>query len=474
LSQKQAVKTGRPQVPFVERQAKVTRAVNRIDNFGIGEIRRLINTGRAMTRAGVFEGARYASRIPRQPLRPEPLPRAAATALRRGCEELGPAYVKFAQIIASSPGLFPDVLSDEFRKCLDAVPPMPRREVHQRIRRELGAPVKDIFEYFDDTPLASASIAQVHRARYDGNDIVVKVRRPGLVRRFRHDLRILRRIAGILNEFETTAVANPIGVVEDFARTLYEEMDFAREGESMERFEANISKGDYPSVNIPKVHWDYTSERVLTMSREYGVAPDDADTILNTWNIDVMPVFLEAAGAWIESAFVHGFFHGDLHAGNLMLNENGIITFLDFGIMGNLEEDDRKVLRKLIPAIMVQGDFDLVAEMITDLAAFSSSQVTKEQATNQLADDIRKLHSETVTKTVKELAQSFGSILSDVITAARTHGLFMPKEFVLIGKQMLYLERYAQVLLPDYEIFTDPKIMETLMTSLDLSDNEVH
>ena len=432
----------------------------RLETFGPREVLRLGDTACTLATEGVREVARRGPALARSPKKQSA--RGIARALRRSAEDLGPAYIKFGQIIASSPGLFPRTLSYEFRKCLDRVPPMPTYSVYARIRDELGAPITSIFDSFDPKPLASASIAQVHAATIDGHEVVVKVRRPGLVRRFRHDLRILYQLARALESgADFFHVFQPTAIVDDFARTLYEEIDFVREAESMDSYRENLaSYGDNSKAIVPEVMWEHTTERVLTMSREYGVAPDDAKTIVDEWGLDVVPLFQHAVRSWVEAVFVHGLFHGDLHAGNLLVNERAEVVFLDFGIMGRMRDDHREIMRALLPTMVIDEDWDRAARL---LVALTPARARLESEVDAIGSELETVIAPMASRRIREI--SYGEALSEALRITRAHGQLLPQEIVLIAKQFLYFERYARILAPDYAVFGDQRIFETLLTN---------
>ena len=449
--------------PGTETEAQtrpVPRAVGepRLEAFGLREALRLGQTAGAFARGGVHELTRRAPALLTAPRTQSG--RGLASALRLGAEELGPAYIKFGQIIASSPGLFPQTLSWEFRKCLDAVPPIPPFEVLERVREEFGAPVTSLFESFDPEPLASASIAQVHAATFEGRDVVVKVRRPGLIQRFRRDLRIIFRIAQALEgAHEFFHAFEPTAIVRDFAYTLHEEIDFVREAESMERFETGLrSYGTNELSVVPGVIWERTSERVLTMERAHGVAPDDRETIQDEWGLDMVPLFQHAVRGWVEAALVHGFFHGDLHAGNLLVTERGELVYLDFGIMGRLADEHRDILRALIPTMVIDEDWGRAARL---LGAFAPGAERDEAEVDAIAVELEAQVGGFIRTRMADI--SYGSLMSESLRIAREHGRLLPNEIMLIAKQFLYFERYARILAPDYAVFGDERIFETLL-----------
>lgn len=423
-----------------------------IRGFGLREFGRMGNTAWIL--------ARHGTRVFQRSRRGEQRSLAGSNELRQAFEHLGPTYVKLAQLIASSPGLFPDVLSDEFRRCLDEVPPASYDHVYQVILEDLGAPPEEIFARFDIEPLASASIAQVHTAQlHDGEEVVVKIQRPGIRARLEGDLRILMRIARILEHSSKGRMANPVAVVEDFAATLSQELNFITEARAMERFDTNLhSFGKNDNVRVPSVRWRYTAPRVLTMERIYGYKIDDLGHLAEQgW--DLAGKLKAGVRTWMEAALEHGFFHGDVHAGNLMLDSEGNLVFLDFGIMGELDDKTKEVMRHGLPALLVDGDFQEVAKAIYELGA-----VLNPADLEQSAKDIAEIVEPIMGLPLSEI--SYGEILIDIIKIGTTYEVRLPREMVLVAKQMLYFERYAKMMAPDWAILNDPEIISFLFEGL--------
>lgn len=387
-------------------------------------------------------------------------PRVLGVALRRSFAELGPTYVKFGQLIASSPGLFPEALSNEMRKLLDAVPAEPAHRIREVIARDLGAGVDTLFASFDDTPVAAASIAQVHRAvLHDGTRVAVKVRRPHLRRRIEQDLRLLRLLAFVLARMGALGeLLNPTAIVDDLATTLRAELDFRREAASMQRFTANLAAASTPhNVVVPRVIDGMTSKRVVVMTYVDGVPVDDGHS-LRAAGFDLEGLVRTSVSAWLDGALGHGFFHGDVHAGNLFVTPAGEVAFLDFGIMGTLDEHTRTVLKRTVPALLLSGDFDAVVQAVFDLGA-APPDVEVDLA--QAAASVRALLEPAMAKSIMEL--SYGESLSQVLSVATEYHVVLPRSLVLLAKQLLYFERYARELAPDYVILSDPRILAHLL-----------
>lgn len=385
-------------------------------------------------------------------------PKAVAVALRRSFIDLGPTFVKLGQLIASSPGLFPDALSQEFRSLLDRVPPEPSETVRRVVATELGAPLEELFADFDDDPIAAASVAQVHRARlHDGRSVAVKVRRPRLRRRFEIDLRLLRLLAAALQHAGALGeTLNPVAVVEDFATTLRAEIDFRNEAGWMAEFARNLRAfGENDKVVVPEAIEEMVTPRLLVMTRIEGTPIDDV-TALREAGHDVEELLRCGVRAWMEACLEHGLFHGDVHAGNLFVTADGRLVFLDFGIMGRLTDGTRRVLRAALPALLIEREYERVVRAFFELGA-TTGPVNIEQA----ALDVRVLVEPLLEKALAEIA--FGEILRHVLSVATRHHVRLPRELVLVVKQLLYFERYAKELAPNYRPLADSRIVTHLL-----------
>ena len=365
--------------------------------------------------------------------------------------DLGPTYVKFGQIIASSPGAFGEQLSKEFRTLLDAVPPADTAEVHKLFKDELGADPAELFATFDDEPFASASIAQVHFATlHTGEDVVVKIQRPGIRRRVAADLQILKRFAQVVELAKLGRRLSAQDVVADFADNLAEELDFRIEAQSMEAWVSGLHGSPLGrNIKVPDVHWEFTSERVLTMERVHGVRIDDVKAI-RTQGLDGTELVKALLFATFEGGLRHGLFHGDLHAGNLLVDDRGRIVFLDFGIMGRIDPRTRWLLRELIYALLVKKDHAAAGKIVVLLGAVGT---IKPEA--QAAKDLEAFAAPLTLKTLGDM--SYADIGKQLSTLAEAYDVKLPRELVLIGKQFLYVERYMKLLAPKWQMMSDPQ-----------------
>jgi aarF domain-containing kinase len=385
--------------------------------------------------------------------------------VRRAFEELGPTYVKLGQLVASTEGIFPPRYSDELRSCLDRVSPLRFDVIERVLREELGLPLSQVFSEIDKTPIASASIAQVHAARLlDGSEVVLKVQRPGIADAIAADLRILRGIAQLVATSPRGARANPIAIVDDFGRTLGEELDFVREAASMEEFNRILGGLDQHEVVAPRVTRALTSRRLLVMERFFGNRVDDIDA-LRARELDMEAKLLVGMRAWFQCVVFHGFFHGDVHAGNLMALRDGRIGFLDFGVVGRLEPAQRRgVIDTLL--CFAAGDFRKRAETWRRMGSCED-----ETDVDALGRDLKEVYEPLLASSVDAI--KYADILPGILRTAEKHRLRMPRDFVLVTKQMLYFDRYAKKLAPKLNVFRDPRLvtplaMDVLMAGLAL------
>jgi len=385
-------------------------------------------------------------------LRGRPTP--APVVVRRSFEDLGPTYIKLGQLVASSQGLFPEAYCSEFRKCLDRVRPFAYADVQRIVREELGRDPSEVFESIDAQPLASASIAQVHAARLkDGKDVVIKVQRPRIDEVVEADLRVLRLAARLMSVVPIGELANPRGVVEDFEANIREELDFRREAENMAEFNRIMAEHDQSQVAAPRAIAELTTRRVLVMDRFFGSRVDDVEKLREA-HFDGEEKLLLGMRAWFQCMILHGFFHGDVHAGNLMALSDGRIGFLDFGIVGRFSRERRDQVTDYLLAFAT-GDFRKIADVLVAMGS-AGAKVDLDA----LAKDLAAAYAPMMAS--EGSAMKYADIIPATMRTAIRHGLRMPRDFVLVVKQMLYFDRYAKVLAPDLNVFRDPRIIAAL------------
>lgn len=366
--------------------------------------------------------------------------------------DLGPTYVKFGQIIASSPGAFGESLSREFRGLLDRVPPADPDEVHKLFAEELGADPSELFATWDEEPFASASIAQVHYATlHSGEEVVVKIQRPGIRRRVAADLQILKRFAQAVEVAKLGRRLSAQDVVADFSDNLAEELNFRLEAQSMEAWVAHLHASPLGrNIRVPQVYWDFTSDRVLTMERVTGTRIDDAAAIRKA-GFDGVELVKALLFSLFEGGLRHGLFHGDLHAGNLYVDEQGRIVFFDFGIMGRIDPRTRWLLRELVYALLVTKDHAAAGKIVVLMGAVGTMRPEAEAA-----KDLEKFATPLTMQTLGDM--SYADIGRQLSTLADAYDVKLPRELVLIGKQFLYVERYMKLLAPKWQMMSDPQL----------------
>ncbi|HEY6172937.1 MAG TPA: AarF/UbiB family protein [Kofleriaceae bacterium] len=379
--------------------------------------------------------------------------------LRLWCEDMGPTFIKFGQIVASSAGMFPDAYVKEFQKVLDRVKPFPFEEAQRILDEELGREKAAHLVDMARKQLASASIAQVHTARLrDGTPVVIKVQRPGIVARCMADMKLMRMLAGIVARFKKNAeLANPVGVVDDFTKTLTEELDFRKEAANLDRFNDIMRELGHRNIRAPVPHHEYTTRKVLVMEQFLGLRVDRFEEIKRR-GIDGESKLVAGLRAWFQCVVFYGFFHGDVHAGNLMLLDDDTIGFLDFGIVGRFDDKERYLVTDYMIAF-ASGNYRRLAEIICEMSG-TPPGLDMDALVADLGETYRPL-----------LTLSFGEVnyaefLPGIQRTATRHNMRMPNEFILITKQLLYFDRYAKALAPKLNVFTDPRLVLGMMQDI--------
>jgi ubiquinone biosynthesis protein len=421
------------------------REVAKLDRVPLPiEAARIVVTGWQLTRTG----ARVVSKLPGR----GPWQQKVIKQIPQTFADLGPTYVKFGQIIASSPGAFGESLSREFRGLLDRVPPADPGEVHELFVEELGHDPSELFAEWDETPFASASIAQVHYATlHSGEEVVVKIQRPGIRRRVAADLQILKRFAQAVELAKLGRRLSAQDVVADFSDNLAEELDFRLEAQSMDAWIAHLHSSPLGrNIRVPEVYWDFTTERVLTMERVRGVRIDDVAAIRKA-GFDGTELVKALLFSVFEGGLRHGLFHGDLHAGNLYVDDEGRIVFFDFGIMGRIDPRTRWLLRELVYALLVKKDHASAGKIVVLMGAVGTMKPEAEAAR-----DLEKFATPLTMQTLGDL--SYADIGKQLSTLADAYDVKLPRELVLIGKQFLYVERYMKLLAPKWQMMSDPQL----------------
>jgi ubiquinone biosynthesis protein len=363
--------------------------------------------------------------------------------LRAALEELGPTFIKLGQLLSTRSDLLPPAFVAELSRLQDDAPPVPADVIRDVIRTELGAAPEEIFASFDDRPLASASIGQAHAATLDdGTPVVVKVRRPDAVALVHIDLEILQNLATrATRTWEFARDVDAIGIVDEFVETIRAELDYLEEGRNAERFARNFA--DDASVTIPRVFWERTTSRVLTLERMGGINVVDADS-LDEAEVDRNLVARRGADIVLKMIFEDCFFHADLHPGNLFIHDDGTFALIDFGMVGVVGKELRGHLSRLFIAI-VRGDAQLLTSALIDVSVTGASVDRK-----TLRDDLRPFVSRYQLRSVRQTP--FARMTADMFAILRANGVRLPREMMLLFKALLLIEALAMRLDPDFRL----------------------
>ena len=423
-----------------------------LDRFGVDELRRMLLIAFVLVAAVLRSIAGWVIRR-----RGRSFTAAASEGVVEGFDQLGPTFVKLGQLIASSPSLFPESLADACLKMLDEVRPFNPATVRRLVEEELGAPPEDIFASFDDVPLSAASIAQVHACTLlDGRDAVIKLQRPDIAHRMNTDLRIQYFLATrLLSRFTFAQRANVVGMVEDLHEVTNQELNAALEAYRQSEFRDHIDAfGDNPAITAPEVYWDHCGPHLICMERMRGVPMDDFERIA-ALGVDGELILRRGIKVWVEAALIHGAFHGDVHAGNLWVLDDGRCSYLDFGIMGELPEIWRDTMREILYTSTIDQDYRRVVRAYQRVGVVPAD-VDPEVAGPAIAMIMEPMLTQGVG------SMSLGDQLKANLDLAKQYGATAPKELLLVSKQLMYFERYARTLAPDYVLARDLFILKNV------------
>ncbi len=368
--------------------------------------------------------------------------------LKESFEALGPTYVKLGQIISSGDGIFPQELVQEFKELRDRVRPEDFEVIRRTVEDDLGAELEELFAEFDLNPIAAASIAQVHFAKLrSGEEVVVKVQRSSVANLVATDLSAMSWIApALIGRIPVAALANPPALVELFAETIVEELDFRLEAANMLDVARLLAETDQRSIVVPRPHRRYVTRRVLVMERLSGYSWDDVEG-MREGGIDTSKVLRAALVGFMEGAMLFGIFHGDLHGGNLMVRADGSVALLDYGITGRLTEAKRLAFLKLLMGGTV-NDVRMQTEALRDLGALPPDTdieaVILDLGLDRPTVDPTQMTPEQLTNEIRELTK-----------ALLGYGAKLPKELMLFIKNMIFLDSSIGRLAPDVDLFAE-------------------
>src|SRR5688572_26790702 len=367
-----------------------------------------------------------------------------AVRLRQALEALGPIFVKFGQVLSTRRDLLPPDIADELARLQDRVPPFFSDQVIATLTRVYGRPVEDVFAELDRNPVASASVAQVHLARLpDGTEVAVKVLRPGIGRVIAGDLALLYAGASLVEWlWPDGRRLRPHAVVDEFAKHLEVELDLLREASNASLLRRNFR--DSPLLLVPRVHWDYCSSEVMVMERMHGTPVSQVDA-LRAQGVDIPRLARSGVEIFFGQVFRDGFFHADMHPGNILVTPDGRYVALDFGIMGTLTEIDKNYLAQNFLAFF-RRDYRRVAEVHIE-----SGWAPKETRLDDFESAIRAVCEPIFARPLKEI--SFGRLLLRLFQTSRRFNIRVQPQLVLLQKTLLNIEGLGRDLDPDLDLW---------------------
>ncbi|QNI04037.1 ubiquinone biosynthesis regulatory protein kinase UbiB [Halomonas sp. SH5A2] len=386
------------------------------------------------------------------PLRLMPIgQRSRGERLRLALETLGPIFIKFGQMLSTRRDLLPEDIADELRRLQDQVPPFPGEHAVTRVEKELEMSLSDAFAFFDPAPLASASIAQVHVAElHSGEDVVVKIIRPGIDRIMRQDMALMYQVAKLLSKVPEARRLRPVEVIRDYEATLFDELDLYKEAANTSQLKRNFK--DSPLLFVPTIYWPFTRRHVMVQERIRGVPVADLDT-LKANGTNLKKLAERGVEIFFTQVFRDNFFHADMHPGNIFVNcdnpEDPQYIAIDCGIVGSLTREDQDYLARNLLAFFHQDYYEVAALHI------ESGWVGENTRANEFAAAIRTVCEPILEKPLKDI--SFGQVLLGLFQTARRFNMEVQPQLVLLQKTLLNIEGLGRQLYPDLDLWSTAK-----------------
>jgi ubiquinone biosynthesis protein len=377
-----------------------------------------------------------------------PLRGTRALRLRLALESLGPIFVKFGQVLSTRRDLLPLDIADELAGLQDRVPPFPSEQALAVLKRAYGRDAHDVFALFDPTPIASASVAQVHRATLkSGEAVAVKVLRPGIAPVIASDVALLYTLAGLLETLWSDGKRlKPKEVVAEFAKHLDDELDLVREAANCSQLRRNFENS--PVLAVPEVYWDYCTSEVMVMSWMDGMPMSRVDA-LRAQGVDMKKLARAGVEIFFTQVFRDGYFHADMHPGNVLVQPGGKYVALDFGIMGTLNDVDKNYLAQNFLAFF-QRDYKKVAQ-----AHWNAGWVPRETRVDEFEAAIRAVCEPVFDRPLKEIA--FGKVLLRLFQTSHRFGMEIQPQLVMLQKTLLNIEGLGRQLDPDLDLWSTAK-----------------
>ncbi len=373
----------------------------------------------------------------------------SAQRLRMALADLGPTFIKLGQVLSTRPDLIPLDFAKELEKLQDQAPPFSSDEARKIVAAQLNKPITEIFQSFSAEPIAAASIAQVHKASLLNNQsVAVKIQRPQIKRIIETDISILYHLANLVEKyFSESELYNPIGIVDEFAKTIRAELDFIREGRNIDRFRHHF-KNDQ-TIYLPHVYWDYTASSILTMEYIDGAKVSDIDFSQRP-DLDRKIIAQYGAKATLKMIFEIGLFHADPHPGNIFVLKNNVLAPLDFGMVGRLDEQTKGYLQNLLSAIVAR-DIDKIIKIFIDAEVLEETNDTR-----LLRIDLHEFIDTYYGIPLNQL--QIEKLVNDLIDVLRRHRIAVLTDVVLMAKALATIESVGRSLDPDFNMmnFMEP------------------
>jgi len=367
---------------------------------------------------------------------------------RMACEDLGPTFVKLGQILSTRPDLISHEFVEEFSKLQDNVPPFSFLEVKEIFKKELGQSIDELFIEFDERPVASASLSQVHKAKLlGGQTVAVKVQRPNIKERIKSDISILLDLVKFMEKRLINGhIYQPIEIVKEFSKTIKQELDFVREGRNIDKFKVNFKNSE--TVHIPKIYWQLTTSRVLTMEYVEGVKISAIDDLPDS-QYDKKLISACGADMMLKQIFVDGFFHGDPHPGNIFIIENNVIALLDFGMVGRVDEETMSNMANLLIAA-IESNADKIIKTLEQMDIIIP-EVDLKELKIEIKDFIDKYYG----VSLKQL--EIGIIIEEILGIMIHHQIKIPNDLALLVKALVTIEGVGRDIDPDFDMVAHTK-----------------
>jgi len=368
--------------------------------------------------------------------------------VREALEELGPVFVKFGQLLSTRPDLIPEDIATELVKLQDKVPPFSSDVARSVIEAAYGNTIEGHFQSFENDPIASASVAQVHLAElHDGSEVVVKVLRPGIEKTINHDLELLYAMASLAERYWSQGPRlRPVDIVEDYDETIHDELDLMREAANASQLRSNFEHSDL--VYVPKVYWDHTQRGVLVMERIHGIPIRDID-VIKAAGIDMRKLAHDGVEIFFTQAFRDGFFHADMHPGNIFISDTGQYRAVDFGIVGTLGETDKRYLATMFLGFFNRDYHEVAA------AHLRAGWVPPETRVEEFEAAIRTVCEPIFARPISEI--SFGKFVVRLFQTARRFNMPIQPQLVLLQKTLLQIEGLGRQLYPQLDLWDTAK-----------------